>query len=469
MRFDGVAKVRKFIERYPTEATLFCVALIVRLTMMLFLAWRFGSDFYTAGNSDSFGYLDLGKSVADGRGFQMYGITSAMRTPAYPLFVSLFYLFHIPLAFIPVVQSCLAGASAVMLFSLGRIFFRARAGWIAAALFALEPYGILLANTAVTETLFVFFLLVSLYFFARWLSIGASRTLPLFSGMALGLATLTRPLTAYLPIFFAAFFLWRFRQGNWRALLAPVGIFFIVFLGVLAPWSVRQYRAFGSVQLTNLDTTLLYLRVLPIAEAKIRGVDYRTAISLLVAELPEKISNFDEAAFEHTFAYTDVLSKEARTKIFSEAPTVARYFAASLPSALFATGYDELLELFGVPRPGGDANFTLLLHEGRYREFAKALLGVNLFHIIFLLGVLAWGTCYALLLWSAIIAWRKERDAASRIVFVLLLAGFFVFFASGPLVYVRYRLLSYPFLFLAIGYAADLVFRKRPWYRVGVL
>ncbi len=451
---------RQTIARYPTETMLFSIAIIVRFCLMILFLRHFGSDFYTAGNSDSFGYLDIGKSIAEGHGFQMNGVTSAMRTPLYPLFLSVFYLLHIPLWVIPIVQHGIAGISAVLLYRIGKLFFGMRAGKIAGFLLAVEPYGVLLGNTVMTETLFLFFLLLSLYFFGQWMLLGKLRVSPALSGFFLGAATLVRPLTLYLPMVFLVFLFWRFRR-EWRQHIRRALVFGTVFAAVLAPWSVRQHRLFGSYELTNLDTYLLYFRVAPIAEAQARGIDYASAVRVLAENIHRMIPNFSEAALEHTFSYTSVLSQESRRILAQHPAAVVQYFFASIPSGLFASGYDEFLEIFGYERHAPDQHITGLFRDGRYGEALAALFGRDAFHAVFLIGALLWAAAYAGIILGFFVSWNTRPEGRLGMIFFLTLAAFFIFFSIGPLVFVRYRVLSYPELFLLIGCSFDLVLKKR--------
>lgn len=449
-----------FFHRHSRETVIFCVAVILRLAFLGFLFFRFGGDFYTVGNSDAFGYIDIGESLARGRGFQMYGITSAMRTPGYPLFLSLFSFLSIPLFFVPVVQHVLAGASAVLLYRLGKIFFNERAGFIAGLLFAIEPYGLLLSNTVMTEVIFTFFILLSLYFFARWEKDREDRVSSVGAGISLGAATLIRPLSVYLPALLIVFLFWRTRR-EWRGHVRSAFLFFAAFILMLAPWSIRQYRAFGSFELTNLDTYLMYFRVAPVAEAAERGISYDTAVQALVDAIHKKIPNFNQAALEHTFAYTEILAQESRRIIGQRPGAVAQYFLASLPAGLFASGYNELLELFGLVRRTTDTSFIAFLYAGQFREAAAAALLFDLVQIAVFFGALLWGGAYGVIVFGLIRLRQKRSHDLVPFIFFLSIAAFFVFFALGPSVFVRYRVLSYPFLFLLVGVSADLVLKKR--------
>ena len=128
--------------------------------------------------------------------------------------------------------------TAVLLSRLGREYFSARVGWVAAWAWALSPEAVfislLLWDTSLSALLLVVGLLVTLN--ARSLAEWAR------AGFVWGVAALVNPtLLAPLP-FIAAALLWKSPQRTRTAL-----VFALVILAVLLPWSIRNYKELHAI------------------------------------------------------------------------------------------------------------------------------------------------------------------------------------------------------------------------------
>ncbi|MDP3710350.1 MAG: glycosyltransferase family 39 protein [bacterium] len=113
---------------------------------------------------------------------------------------------------------------------------------------ALEPLSILLSIQLVTETLFtILFLIV----FIKLLDYGEQKSTSFWQlallGLFIGLATLVRPITIYLPYAFCAFALWKKITKNLSLKTFIVQVFIVasIFYITILPWIYRNYKTFG--------------------------------------------------------------------------------------------------------------------------------------------------------------------------------------------------------------------------------
>jgi len=165
------------------------------------------------------------------------------RPPAYPLLLAAVTggrADRIPAA--KVANALLGAAAAVLLAALSaRIFGRRGIALAAGAAAAVFPSLVLLATDVQSEPLFmVFFLLAGLFLLAA--ADRASPRAALAAGVALGLASLTRPSALVLAPLLAAFVLDR-RLARGRA-LGLTAAALAGFLLCLAPWTVRNALRF---------------------------------------------------------------------------------------------------------------------------------------------------------------------------------------------------------------------------------
>ena len=125
---------------------------------------------------------------------------------------------------------------ALVTYALGKKYFQASAGFLAALMIATTARVIWEARWAHTDMLFTFFFVCSLYFLLRvWLEENDKEDVALAFAF-MGLATLTKGLIGFvLPgLLFLFLLIWTREWAKLRALNLPLGI--AVFLVVTAPW-----------------------------------------------------------------------------------------------------------------------------------------------------------------------------------------------------------------------------------------
>jgi 4-amino-4-deoxy-L-arabinose transferase-like glycosyltransferase len=171
-------------------------------------------------------------------------VPDAVRSPGYPLFLSLFMWDSPSRTIVPRIQFVQVLLSSITVLLAFRVFKRFLANtWSAAAalLTALSPHLIVINTYLLTEALFTFLLVLSGYG-ANRLALRPSCRAAAALGMVLGAATLVRPSFQFFPFCAAAFFFITARKASgFRLAAAVLGGFFII----IAPWHARNLSTLG--------------------------------------------------------------------------------------------------------------------------------------------------------------------------------------------------------------------------------
>lgn len=212
---------------------------------------------------DTADYDDIARNLLGGQGFvardNWFGHElRSWRPPLYPLLLAGIYavIGHSHLA-VKVVQALVGSGTVVLTYGLARRLHRPSARWVGVAA---SVYGPLVAssNEVMTETVYTFFVVLAVYLLteisqppgaARWRS---GDGMALAGGVAIGLASLTRPVGLLLwPAVLVVGAIrgsGRWREGGparrrWlcRALWITGGMVLTV-----SPWTVRNYAVLGA-------------------------------------------------------------------------------------------------------------------------------------------------------------------------------------------------------------------------------
>ena len=193
---------------------------------------------------DQIGYDTIAYNLTTGNGFSIKPhIPTPIRPPIYPFFLSFIYLiFGHNYTIVRVFQAILSALTCVVSYYIAKEIFNEKIAKISAWLLALYPVLIIYTGLLLSETLFTFLLVVSIFLFIQWLR---ETKIAYFvgCGIFLGLATLTRPVTILIP-FIILLLILIIRKKNYLQWFA----FLIVFMLTILPWSIRNYRLFGIIE-----------------------------------------------------------------------------------------------------------------------------------------------------------------------------------------------------------------------------
>lgn len=204
-------------------------------------------------------FYQTAESLVAGNGFcyQWAGLKCAHRPPVYPLFLIPSVWAGKSFVLIVILQSLVGAATALCAYFLARELFNKTTGLVAAAGVAIYPYFVM-HDTALQETgLFTFLTALAMLLLLKVRN-SPKKLLWAASGIALGLAVLTRAtLIVFVPF---AFFWVLFVTGRTRReSILKAGVVVLGFLLVVSPWLMRNYKLFGSPLLTTMAGSQLWI------------------------------------------------------------------------------------------------------------------------------------------------------------------------------------------------------------------
>ncbi len=227
------------------------IALVIRLLVMGFL---YSEQLDPARDHWKFGYETgrIARSLVEGKGFSnpLFGETgpTAWMTPVYPGIVAgvfkIFGVYSKTSAFVLLSMNALTSAlTAIPIFFFAlRSFGERTARWSAWA-WAFFPYGIYFPVERIWETWLATLLLCILFWLALELEAGKPLWLWILYGLLWGVEALTSPSTLSVLPFLGIWTCYRLYKDR-RRWLPTNTVAALVFVAVISPWFVRNYRVF---------------------------------------------------------------------------------------------------------------------------------------------------------------------------------------------------------------------------------
>jgi hypothetical protein len=259
-----------------TKSEKYWLAMIILVAVFL----RGAAAFYLGdqvvvvpGTFDQVSYDMLAQRVLDGQGFTVVqswwpntpaGEPTAHWSYLYTLYLATIYSlvgYHPLVA--RLLQAILAGVLMPWLvYRLGRYNFNYKVGLVGAGLAAIYIYFVYYAATLMTETFYIIGILWILDLAVRLGQPTNQTPNPylkrqwLWLGLALGLTVLLRQaFLLFIPVLFG-WLLWRSYRYQAHSLLQMIGTLVgatVILLLLIAPWTIRNYRAFDTFVLLNTN------------------------------------------------------------------------------------------------------------------------------------------------------------------------------------------------------------------------
>lgn len=453
--------VRNLLHRYPLQA-LFLIALLLRLGFFLQLRpWQPDVVKNTVLQFDAREYDALGKAISQQGHYSLRedGTPDPLRTPVYPMMVAGFYALCGPHAW-PVLlfQILLDALAPIMLFLLMQHFFSYRAAFAGALLYAVDPFLLFYANALLSDSLFVFSLVLATFVLSRAFTPGAQnfRFRFLFvAGLLFGFSALVKPIAVYLVLFLAPG-IFIILYGQKYAARAAFS-FTVAFMLALAPWVTRNELVFGSPMLsTSASLNFLVLNVTPVIAEK-DHLDSRTAYTRLLHEA-DSLASLDgkQPALLNDFEKTKYWKQTALHYIRQNPELYAKYYAngilhlytnletKAITSAISHHANRTDIEMGKFSNP-----LTLMAEWFKVKSPGEIFIGITF-------------ACYLLFLYGCSIAGyiRYSMNGSTR--FRGFIGGMLCYFTilTGVAGAARFRLPLLPFLVILAGIGIDTLLNK---------
>ena len=288
----------------------FVLALFVRLANVALLESPGG--FFA--ESDTLTYWALGTALAHRESFWPTLCSLTDRMPLYPLLVA-----GIQTAFgsapraVAVVQAMLDAGTCAFIAALGALF-APRAGMLAGILAALSMTLVVLSSQILTDTLFLFFLSISLFCMACFLRSPANLLLAFLAGFTGGLALITRSsvsllLLAAVSVIFAGAL--AKRRSMAQASLAA-GLFAIAAAAPVAPVVWRNIAVYHSISLTSQTGDHLAFWIVPLVQQRADGTPYPETLHRMQALYRARLAQHPASEQANPFVQSAVKVEVAR-------------------------------------------------------------------------------------------------------------------------------------------------------------
>lgn len=272
---------------YGAWFAIFCLALAVRLAYLFLSIHTYGEGDLLQAISGADGYHTVSQNIIEGHGlsdsveppYEPY----SFRPPLYHYFIAGAHWLLGGYWSVILLQILIASALPLLGMAIAR-YLTERRGIVLATgiILALEPSAVLYSTFFYAETFFMLWFFLSILLLFRYLRHGRLWQL-VASGVLLGLATLTRPTTQYLPIVvIGALLFFGYRHLTRRHLLHVLA-YAAAFILVLSPLLYRNYSVFGIADLSPQMGVNLHMTLLPTVYSIERGTTFQAEFSALEA------------------------------------------------------------------------------------------------------------------------------------------------------------------------------------------
>jgi hypothetical protein len=400
-------------------------------------------------------------------------IPETFRTPVYPVFLALIYgVSGSPFAVV-VVQSLLSLLTVWLIILLMARLFRPEAGWLAGLLAAMEPLGLTYTHQLMTESLFLFFIILGFYVFLILVTADNQKRVNLpwaiLGGLAIGLATLTRPVGIYFPVFLLALWIIGGYVGGWKAWqegsaqdrlqvrppltrkLAPsfpyLAIFFAVMILPPSIWAVRNYHYFHRVLISSLADHDLLATITSHVVARVRNPEGNVSSWQMFQELEDELvaqmaqEGFKNPSGPEKAAYF----RNWSLGVIMDHPGLSIWYYFKGMAILFIPDVPGFYELLGLTQEGKGA-LGAVFREGLRPALSRYFGKYWVWWAVAALPLILYDLwVYGLAILGVTALWRTRNFF--RLFLILALMGYWLALAAigaAP----RYRLPLMPFLII---------------------
>src|SRR3989338_1295062 len=368
-------------------------------------------------------------------------ISSKIRTPGYPLFLALIYLiFH---SFVPAIffGALISAFAAPLIYLIAKEVFAPldkapegrylmgqaeKIAFVAAILTAIEPMGLFLGVSIVTEGIFTVVLFLAVYCFIIYIKYGDTKNIWI-SGFLFGIATLIRPIMFYFWPLAVPLIIYKAKNYGWRLAVKKSLIFAFAFFIILSPWLIRNKISVESWQIAGLQG---YVFFVDHYGAVLRYLGEAGPLSDIQAKAwtiagPDKI---------FTLQGSDLLFKSAVFGIKEHKLVYINVYARSLISFFVANGYKSFfIDIMGIPAKTSFVPFELFLRFD-FKSIFKTMTGMDLMGVLIYFGSkIFWITASGSFLVSFVYLLIKKNFKAIRaeIIFIAIVIFYFALI-TGP-------------------------------------
>ncbi len=413
----------------------------------LFLYAYYSNDLSIFYRPDTPAYIASIEGLLTTGVFGINGEYETLRTPGYPIFLSLGYVLGNVEVVSILLQICISTVTLFYVYKLSLFIDNKNnkeIAKIACLLYLLEPMSLIFASTLLlSETLLTMLTMLGLYYFISFIKRNNIRTL-IASTVFFIFALYVKPIVFFLPFILTVYMLIRGLSYKY------IAIFLIPFLIAFSSWSYRNYVVSGSFQFSTVSKVNISLNALSVLYYK--HVDDSNIWSIPVTQLRREGLSFLSSSMRDKKNNNKVLKDIALYKdgsyfrIFTDNFYISSgVYLTGLFKIISGTGASDYFSVFRI-----DFNNKSLYESGHKSKFNQLirtvfnnpipiiintllLLQLILVYIFFIKGV------------------RRFSDYEVKIL-LLLVIFYFVLISSGVFGYSRFRMPIMPFIEMISGY-----------------
>jgi 4-amino-4-deoxy-L-arabinose transferase-like glycosyltransferase len=248
---------------------------------------------------DSGGYIGLSTLLASEKNYLAEDKQDLNWPPGYPFFILTVSGFRTPnLRTVISAQMLINVCSVVAIFILGKLIFGEAVATLAALLFSLSPNALFWSTVVMTETLFGFILIISLYLLAKALK-SRSNSLLFASGLSLGAAAMVRPIGLPLILIWAlVLVIFMAREAGGRRVALQSLLMILGAAMLVVPWIVRNGIVRGEFVFSKVSGKTFFSFNMTEVIASIEGVE-RNEVTDLIGSAEDPLSRAAQIAIKY--------------------------------------------------------------------------------------------------------------------------------------------------------------------------
>ena len=289
---------------------------------------------------DARSYHYLATSIIDTGTFEKFDSGFYLRTPGYPLFIAGVYLFAGQRPWVVLLLQIIIDSLIVLvIYGIVReLGMRRRTRLFAAGLYAVALIPAVCSVKLYSETLFTLLLMLSVLWFIRGLKREGTKWFA-YCGLALGAATLVRPLALSFVIIYLAVL--ALSKTGIRMKAVGATTLFLAFFAVILPWQARNYGLFGRYALSNLAGTNLCMCNVALTRAYAEGIT--------LADARAGLEETALAGVTDPFERSDIYCRIAIDYIRDNPVVFAKYHLKGCVQTFVTTARGGLFDIMGRP------------------------------------------------------------------------------------------------------------------------
>ncbi len=379
------------------------------------------------------------------------------RTPGYPAFLAAVYsIFGERWSAALMVQIFISLLTIYISYRIARRLWGIRAALLAALLISLETASLVYTLKIMTETLFTFLLIFLIFSGIKAIENQHKFTWSLLCGISLAAATSVRPISYYLLIPLALFFLWIAIRQKWRWHIILVSQLLILLPSILfiGAWKQRNERMSGSSVYTSIEGfyALFWQGAAIIADRD--GISIEEAQNRLgIGEYEKKekrgtgYQRLHPETANLTFEQLSELWLKDGEKIILQHPfRFAKIYLKGIVRMFIRPGIHQLAQM--VLGESFDESFS------SSKRYAHAVIPLTIFSLV-LLAFIYFGVL------RLFVFLLRGRHWTHSLLLLLLILLYIVALSGGPSINSRFRIPIIPILAM-LSSAGWLYYRKPP-------